>query len=78
MQAEGVIIDAGSSYSHASDDELKRFLTFISTKKSDCTYLNYVITCPCSGSPNLDDIFPELELELGTTDSAVRFKFKGS
>jgi hypothetical protein len=62
MQANGVIIDAGSSYSHAGDADMKKFVDFLGTKKSGCTYLNFVITCPCSGistAAHLDTAFPE-------------------
>ena len=43
---------------------------------ASCTYLNYVITC--TNVATLDTDLPVLELELGTTDRAIRLKLKGS
>jgi hypothetical protein len=81
MQSNGVIIDAGSSYTHAGDTDMKKFLDFIGTKKSGCTYLNYIISCPCSGIDSvakLDNEFPEFEIELGSPNMASKFNLKGS
>lgn len=81
MNANGVIVDAGSSYSHASDADMIKFTEFIGTKKSGCTYLNYIITCPCSGvstAADLDNAFPEFSIQFGSANLASKFILKGS
>ena len=71
-------MDAGASYSHAPESDMQLLLSWIGTSKQSCSYLNYIISCPCSGSPDLDVTFPVLEFELGTPNLASNFKIKGS
>mgnify|MGYP000891143899 CR=1 FL=1 len=78
LVAVGAILDSGSSYINIPNADLSALKTFVVTKKTDCFVSDQMIKCPCTGSTNLDNDFPELKFTVGNQDGSAIITMKGS
>ena len=77
----GAIWDSGTSNSYLPQTDLDGVVDWLNSELSsdnDCEIIDYIITCPCSSSPDFDSYFPILEITTGSSSDPLLMKIKGS